>query len=174
MMYRVSSILKLAGVAGLLMFVGAARPAAKPSVKKAPPVAPAPMPLIAIARPLTANDLIHEIPAMPPSVPVARRVRVIRMEVTAYCPCKKCCGEQAQGITASGLHVSYNGGRFVAADTDKLPFGTKLLIPGYDAGTVEVVDRGGAIKGNKLDVFYPTHEAALQWGRQWVDVTVVE
>src|SRR5688500_12547387 len=35
----------------------------------------------------------------------APRTRVMRMEVTAYCPCTKCCGPKAQGITASGKHV---------------------------------------------------------------------
>jgi 3D (Asp-Asp-Asp) domain-containing protein len=70
--------------------------------------------------------------------------------------------------------VSYNGGRFVAADTNVLPFNTKLMIPGYDGAAVEVIDRGGAIKGNKLDVYFPTHEEALQWGRQQLDVVVVD
>ncbi|HEV7298914.1 MAG TPA: 3D domain-containing protein [Tepidisphaeraceae bacterium] len=101
--------------------------------------------------------------------------KVVRMEVTGYCPCKKCCGPNAQGITASGKKVSYNRGRFVAADTKVLPFGTKLSIPGYHDGTaVEVIDRGGAIKGKKLDLYFPTHQAALNWGRQHVDVTVME
>lgn len=98
--------------------------------------------------------------------------RPVLMEVTAYCPCTKCCGKDAHGVTASGRHVSHNNGRFVAADTSVLPFGTKLVIPGYGNGPVEVVDRGGAIKGNKLDVFYPTHEEARQWGRRWVEVIV--
>jgi 3D (Asp-Asp-Asp) domain-containing protein len=96
------------------------------------------------------------------------------MEVTAYCPCTKCCGPKAQGLTANGQSVSYNDGKFVAADTDVLPFGTRLLIPGYHADAVEVIDRGGAIKGNRLDVFFPTHEAALEWGRRQVDVIVVD
>ena len=61
--------------------------------------------------------------------------RVITMEVTAYCPCKKCCGPKAQGITASGRRVSHNDGLFVAADTRLLPFHTKLLIPGYANGS---------------------------------------
>ncbi|HEY7087036.1 MAG TPA: 3D domain-containing protein [Tepidisphaeraceae bacterium] len=99
--------------------------------------------------------------------------RVMMMEVTAYCACPKCCGPNAQGITASGKGVSYNAGKFVAADPS-LAFGTKLMIPGYDARPVEVIDRGGAIKGNKLDVFFPTHEAALEWGRRTVAVSVVE
>lgn len=99
--------------------------------------------------------------------------RVVRMEVTGYCPCTKCCGPKAQGITASGKRVSYDRGRFVAADTRVLPFGTKLSIPGYhDGRAVEVIDKGGAIKGKKLDLYFPTHAAALQWGRQHVDVTV--
>lgn len=97
------------------------------------------------------------------------------MEVTAYCACTKCCGPNAQGITASGLPVSHNGGAFVAADTSVMPMYTKLQIPGYHGGkSVPVIDRGGAIKGYKLDLYYPTHEEALKWGRQRVLVTVVE
>jgi 3D (Asp-Asp-Asp) domain-containing protein len=98
-----------------------------------------------------------------------------RMEVTAYCPCTKCCGPLAQGITASGRLVSHNSGKFVAADTGLLRFGTRLEIPGYHgARAVEVIDRGGAIKGHKLDVYFPTHEEALLWGRKMLDVNVVE
>jgi 3D (Asp-Asp-Asp) domain-containing protein len=100
-------------------------------------------------------------------------VRIMQMEVTAYCACTKCCGPNAQGITASGKHVSYNDGKFVAADRS-IAFGTRLMIPGYDAQPVEVIDRGGAIKGNKLDVFFPTHQEALEWGRRTVAVTVIE
>ena len=101
--------------------------------------------------------------------------RVIWMEVTAYCPCTKCCGPKAQGITASGKKVSYNGGRFVAADTSVLPMHTKLSIPGYHGGMeVKVLDRGGAIKGNKLDVYFPSHRVAKEWGRRFIPVTVIE
>lgn len=121
-------------------------------------------------------DLLHdenETPALPsPSQPT---LKIRRMLVTAYCPCRKCCGPNAQGLTASGKPVSHNGGRFVAADTSVLGFGTKLVIPGYaDGAPVEVIDRGGAIKGDRLDVYFPTHAEALQWGRRWVDVVVVD
>jgi 3D (Asp-Asp-Asp) domain-containing protein len=93
--------------------------------------------------------------------------------VTAYCPCKICCGPHAQGLTASGKPVSYNAGRFVAADTSILPMGTRVSIPGYNAGQpVEVIDTGSAIKGHKLDVYFPTHAQARAWGRQVLDVTV--
>lgn len=99
--------------------------------------------------------------------------RLVRMNVTAYCPCTKCCGKNAAGITASGKRVSADGGRFVAAPSN-YPFGTQLLIDGYNAGkAVAVLDRGGAIKGNHLDVYFPTHEQALAWGRRMIDVTVL-
>lgn len=92
----------------------------------------------------------------------------IRMNVSAYCPCSKCCGQYADGVTASG-HVIEKGDRFVAAPKN-YPFGTVMIIPGY--GKVKVLDRGGAIKGNRLDVYFDTHEQALEWGRQYLDVVV--
>ena len=120
-----------------------------------------------------ADELLEAAPAA--AATAAPRTHVLRMEVTAYCPCTKCCGPRAQGITASGKTVDYNGGRFVAADTKVLPFGRKLVVPGYAGNApVEVIDRGGAIKGLKLDLYFPTHAEALLWGRQHVDVTVYE
>ena len=104
-----------------------------------------------------------------------RRVRQLLMEVTAYCACQKCCGPRAQGVTASGRHVTYNNGRFVAADTSILKFNTNLIIPGYaNNKPVKVLDRGGAIKGNKLDVFFASHQEARKWGRQKLWVTVID
>jgi len=88
--------------------------------------------------------------------------------VTAYCPCEKCCGNFADGITSNG-HKIIDGDRFVAAPKS-FAFGTIMDIPGY--GTVAVKDRGGAIKGNKLDVFFNTHQEALNWGVKRLTVTV--
>jgi 3D (Asp-Asp-Asp) domain-containing protein len=114
-------------------------------------------------------ELLHD------DVPTPAVTNVVWMEVTAYCPCTKCCGPNAHGMTASGKDVSYNGGVFVAADTDHYAFGSKFSIPGYhDGQSVEVIDRGSAIKGDHLDVFFPTHEQALQWGRQRLPVTIVQ
>ncbi len=72
------------------------------------------------------------------------------------------------GITASGTKAK--PGRTIAADTSIFPFGTKLKVPGYGTGVVE--DRGGAITGNRLDLFFKTHKQALEWGRQTVTVEV--
>lgn len=104
-----------------------------------------------------------------------RPARVLRMRVTAYSPDEQSCGIYADGITASGYSVFTNGGKLVAADTSLLPFGSLVSVPGYDGGEpVPVLDRGGAIKGQRLDVLYPTHNRAMQWGVQHLDVTIWE
>jgi 3D (Asp-Asp-Asp) domain-containing protein len=90
-------------------------------------------------------------------------------EVTAYCSCERCCGEFADGVTASGHELK--AGDLVVAAPRSIPFGTKIFIPGYGLATVE--DIGGAITGNRLDVWFPTHEEALQWGRQNLEVIYV-
>jgi len=95
----------------------------------------------------------------------------VRMRVTAYCPCEKCCGEYADGITACG-HEILPGDAFAAADR-RYSFGTEMVVAGYNNGEpIKVLDRGGAIRGDRLDVFFHTHEAALQWGVKYVDVKI--
>lgn len=137
------------------------------------PIVPALPAGVELLRP-AATPAIRSSPIPAPAVS-GPRLRTMLMEVTAYCACKKCCGPRAQGITASGKRVGYNGGRFVAADTRLLKFNSRLLIPGYaDGAPVEVIDRGGAIKGNKLDVFFASHQDARKWGRQWLVVTVLD
>lgn len=86
-------------------------------------------------------------------------------KVTAYCPCAKCCGK-ASGRTASGTKAT--AGRTVAASS-KFAFGTKLNIGG---NTYTVEDRGGAINGNRIDIFVNTHAEALQWGVRYLNVDV--
>jgi len=104
-----------------------------------------------------------------------RPARTLWMTVTAYSPDHRSCGKWADGITASNKSVWTNGMKLVAADTRLLPFGSLLSVPGYDQGrVVPVLDRGGAIKGNRLDVLYPTHAIARKWGVQKLPVTVWE
>ena len=99
--------------------------------------------------------------------------RTVPMRVTAYCPCSKCCGQYADGVTASG-HKIQPGDTFLAADK-RYPFGTEMIVPGYNEDQpVKVLDRGGAIKGNRLDVFFHTHQQALEWGVKHLAVKVFE
>ena len=95
------------------------------------------------------------------------------MRVTAYCPCHRCCGRNSDGRTASGRSIYANGARFVAADARLLAFGTRLSVPGYYGGApVPVLDRGGRVKGRRLDVFFLSHARARTWGVRRLDVTV--
>lgn len=86
-------------------------------------------------------------------------------KITAYCSCSKCCGKTT-GRTASGTKAT--AGRTVAASS-KFAFGTKLNIGGH-IYTVE--DRGGAINGNRIDIYVNSHSQALQWGVKYLPVSV--
>jgi len=104
-----------------------------------------------------------------------RKVRTIAMVVTAYSPDARSCGRWADGVTASGYSVWTNGMKLVAADTRLLPFNTIVTVPGYNRGRpVQVLDRGGKIKGHRLDVLYPTHEIAVEWGVRRLEVDIWE
>lgn len=104
-----------------------------------------------------------------------RPAKTMWMTVTAYSPDERSCGDSADGITSSIHSVWTNAMRLVAADTRILPLGSMITVPGYDEGNiVPVLDRGGAIKGHRLDVLYPTHAIARVWGVQRLKVTVWE
>ena len=103
---------------------------------------------------------------------------VVKMEVTAYCPCEICCDDWGKIPVSSGKrktaggHIIHVGDKFVAAPRT-YPFGTEMVIEGYAGGSiVKVEDVGGAIKGNKLDLYFDTHQEALNWGVQDVFVKV--
>lgn len=96
---------------------------------------------------------------------------------TAYCPCVECCGiwsarhpdrgDDYVQRTASGTIPTE--GRTIAADWDVLPAGSEVVIYGH---TYIVEDTGAAIEGNRIDVFFADHQAALEWGVQEVEVYV--
>ena len=87
-------------------------------------------------------------------------------KVTGYCSCSRCCGK-SNGVTSSGSVAT--AGRTIAADTSRLPYGTKVVIDGH---TYTVEDRGGAISGNRIDIFFSSHAKALQWGVRYCEVYV--
>ena len=78
-------------------------------------------------------------------------------KITAYCSCAKCCGKATAGRTV--------------AASGKFAFGTKLNINGH-VYTVE--DRGGAINGNKIDIYVNSHAEALAWGVRYLPVSVAQ
>lgn len=89
-----------------------------------------------------------------------------RYKVTAYCSCAICCGK-TNGMTASGRKATAN---HTVAAPSTFAFGTKLVINGQ---TYTVEDRGGAIQGNRIDIYMNSHAQALAWGVRYLDVEVV-
>lgn len=116
--------------------------------------------------------------------------QVLEILATGYCICEECCEKTPEddwyGITASGYNLlSVEEPRIVAADTDILPFGTKIYIEvpemsrdkkyvTEDFGIATVEDRGGAIKGARIDIFFPSHQEGDDWGKRNVNVYVLE
>lgn len=99
---------------------------------------------------------------------------------TAYCPCVSCCGEwSSQHPSRVGTDYAqrtYSGtipveGRTIATDPTVIPTGSRVLIGDHEYIAEDV---GGAIKGNHIDIYFDSHQEALEWGRQTVEVIVFE
>ena len=107
---------------------------------------------------------------------------------TGYCNCGECCGwtRGEDGVAVysygemkgrpkeigrtSGGTIAKHG--TIAADPAVFPHGTVIRVPGYGEGVVE--DVGGAIKGNHIDLWFPSHGAAKRWGARRVKCIVHE
>ena len=87
--------------------------------------------------------------------------------ITAYCPCYE-CSEGYGRLTATGVKAT--SGRTIAVDPRKIPYGTKVIIDGH---IYIAEDCGGAIKGNRIDMYFDTHEETLNFGRQTKEVTIL-
>lgn len=100
----------------------------------------------------------------------------IEVEATAYCPCKKCCGKWAlnrpNGVVYTASGAIAQEGVTIAADWSVFPVGTVVFIEGY--GTRTVQDKGAAVKGNAIDVYFESHEEALVFGRKKVLAYIAE
>ena len=95
--------------------------------------------------------------------------QILTMTATAYTAyCEGC-----SGITKNGTDIRANPHlKVIAVDPTVIPLGTRVWVEGY--GEAIAADIGGAIKGNIIDVFIPSHEEALQWGRKTVKVRILE
>lgn len=98
-----------------------------------------------------------------PSVSGRGEIRTI----TAYCACVKCCGKHSDGVTASGA-IAKQG--ITIAASRKIPFGTKIYIPGL--GWRVVQDRLAKKYDNRIDVYFRSHKEALEFGKKTLKVTI--
>ncbi|WP_251444244.1 3D domain-containing protein [Veillonella intestinalis] len=96
---------------------------------------------------------------------VVRYREVLTMEASAYLP-----GDgDGRGITATGM-VARRG--VVAVDPNVIPLGTRLYIPGY--GMAIAADTGGAIRGHRIDLLMDSYGEAMEFGRQSIEVYVLQ
>lgn len=94
--------------------------------------------------------------------------REIHVTSTAYTAnCSGCSGTTATGVN---LHANPNL-KVIAVDPNVIPLGSKVHVEGY--GYAVAADTGGAIKGNKIDVFFPSKQDAINWGRKPVKIKVL-
>ncbi|PES94949.1 hypothetical protein CN491_15800 [Bacillus cereus] len=105
------------------------------------------------------------------------KYRTIEMTATGYTSgvesTGKSPGHPEYGITYSGVKAKRDLYSTIAADLRVFPIGTILFVPEYGYGVV--ADKGGAIKGNRLDLYYDTvKDVYSQWGKKKVNVYVVK
>lgn len=92
---------------------------------------------------------------------LGERLLLGEFKITAYCPCPLCCGEWADGLTYTETVATE--GRTIAVDPDIIPLGSIVEINGEKYVAEDI---GGAIKENRIDIFFSKHEDALKWGVQ--------
>lgn len=100
------------------------------------------------------------------------RARCETMVLTAYCPCEKCCGKWSfldHGGTACGERAAEG---VTVAMAPEIPFGTEILIDGVGRRICQ--DRGNAIGTGRIDVYFESHEDALNFGMKTANVLIWE
>ncbi|WP_042353307.1 G5 and 3D domain-containing protein [Bacillus massiliigorillae] len=94
-----------------------------------------------------------------------RELTVTATAYTAFC-------NGCSGLTATGFDLRNNpNAKIIAVDPSVIPLGTKVYVEGY--GYAIAADTGGAIKGNKIDIFFSSKSRAYQWGRKQVKIRIL-
>lgn len=109
--------------------------------------------------------VFEEEPEEEPAEPEIQSLGTFRL--TAYCDCEICCDQWADGITYTGTEATPE--RTIAVDPSVIPLGSTIYINGQPYIAEDI---GGAIKGNRIDIFFPTHNEALQFGVQYAEVVI--
>lgn len=95
-------------------------------------------------------------------------------KLTAYCSCAKCCGKYAENrgdVVTGSIGKPLTAGYSIAVDPKVIPYGSIVIINGKE---YEAMDCGGAIKKNRIDVYFNTHDEALEFGVQYATVYLKE
>lgn len=121
--------------------------------------------MVEVAEPISVTETTTEF--IETTTEPQPQTETMLVEATAYCSCVKCCGK-SDGITASGVKAKAN--HTIAVDKRIIPLGTVVLINGKQ---YVAEDTGSAIKGNRIDICFDSHEQALKWGRQQIEIEVL-
>lgn len=112
-------------------------------------------------------------------VPEVKKESLGEFKLTAYCSCEKCCGKWAlnRPKDENGKDIVYGStgailvaGTSIAVDPSVIPYGSQVEINGH---TYTAHDTGGAIKGNRIDVYFDNHQDALNFGVQYAEVFLI-
>ena len=99
-------------------------------------------------------------------------------KLTAYCGCNRCCDQYANNrpVDENGKEIVYGSigrvlrqGTSIAVDPNVIPYDTKVVIDNHE---YIAHDTGGAIKGNRIDVYFDNHQEALNFGVKYKEVFV--
>lgn len=115
------------------------------------------------------EPVIEEAPVVE-NTPVASEEATKEITVTATAYTASCPG--CSGITATGINIKDNPDKkVISVDPSVIPLGSEVYVEGY--GYAVAADTGGAIKGNRIDVFIPEQQDAINWGKQQVEVKIL-
>ena len=113
------------------------------------------------------------------TVPTGEWISLGTYTLTAYCPCQLCCGEHAldRPLDENGNPIVYTSigavaqaGTTIAVDPSVIPYGSYVKIRG---NVYRAQDTGGAIVGNRIDVYFDDHQAAWDFGKQEAEVFIL-
>ena len=105
--------------------------------------------------------------AVPTQAPTEKPKNYVQVRTTAYCPCESCSGPHG-ACTATGKRAQAN--HTVAVDPKVFPYGTKFK---YNGITYVAEDCGGGVKGKHIDIFFETHQEAMNWGSRTITVEIL-
>lgn len=122
--------------------------------------------LLSILRGIPTLPVQEPITAQPQAQPEGKTITVTATAYTAYC-------EGCSGTTAIGIDLRSNPNqKVIAVDPRVIPLGSKVYVEGY--GEAIAGDTGGAIKGNRIDLFIPNYANAIDFGKRTLEVTILD
>ncbi|MGF6953153.1 3D (Asp-Asp-Asp) domain-containing protein [Neobacillus sp. B4I6] len=107
-----------------------------------------------------------------PAVEAASTTNTSSREITVKATAYTASCEGCSGTTATGINLKANpNAKVIAVDPSVIPLGSKVYVEGF--GEATAADTGGAIKGNRIDVFIPSEQDAINFGVKQLKVTIL-